>query len=302
MRPFTWIAFLLLISVPVGADDFAFLEGQGDQATAGICDLKKPTISEICREVRVYCTKTFGSDCQDDDSYNLKLRQSNLILRQKIIDKTKDLFEKIKSDSDITRRCCGQDEKCKTRLSAQKLNILFGNSDAEMVKHVLPNEIQISEGHILAAKTASVIEASILHEYGHACQAARNGATRETYCDPKKGGKPEARLLSLADIGNTFGKTTEACVSKALNNSDQKPGEIKAGSCSSARVDEAFANMFLMHKWSSWSHWSKACKSLKNQAHDDPRRYLQCWLQSDEVQKKLCAPKVKKDTSDGVAR
>lgn len=257
-----------------------------------LCVSDIPTADQVCQLSKSACRDTYGVSCRETDLNQILSRLSNLDLQRKTFEKTKHFFENLKGDEKVTNLCCQEDQTCRLRLTQVSFKVARSLPEVQLAYFHLGSEqkgeIIFSDSRLLASNTFDDIENTLLHEWGHACQFARNPEADSLYCDEVYGGGLLTLATATKDIGAVFDKKLENCVSEALITSKDIPNETAANHCLSARGSEAFADLFLLKNVKGLYGWERICLAKKNESHEFPRVYLNCWIRNQKIRKEVC--------------
>ena len=257
------------------------------------CEKEAPTYTGLCDEIGKACAHRFGNlNCIQEKGNPLSDREIHAEMRM--------LFDSLKDNPIVQKRCCGTNAECARRLGSLKLfadpALPASASYAYPTRKPIPTlSTDRKTGHFIVysplhLKTHAFREhfaQVILHEFGHACVAANYWEDMLKSTDTDKPTAQQTQQLEKREL--------EILKSLIV----QIGGEQDVVTCLESRIGvqasiaqwrEMFADFVFFPYWQPAAH-AKKCLEPGGAGRLRPTQFARCFVEWPENRNRMCRGK-----------
>lgn len=188
---------------------------------------------------------------------------------------------------EVQAHCCGQDPKCRTRLSNTRFVLLKGSDPSVEGGHYLTptlwggHVIRIPDESLVKVLDLGNIHRMVSHELGHACQFSRrwNREWNRWGCDSVES--------EIRDVESLVGKEMTDCLRGKIAQEWERfvsaPSHDSVSPCKRDWWQETFAMLFEARYWRGPTYLGSFCASVSDETHPPGKAIIGCLLEHDEV-------------------
>lgn len=223
--------------------------------------------------------------------------QSGMV-RGQVFSYAQKYFSHISHSESLAQRCChgtSNPTLCQTAFSQTSFEIVRGlPRDSHLAQTIWGYQespprrarVEISEGMLLGCHDRDCISRVILHELGHACEAARADTSeallaRRSWGSTNTNCQSDVGSLAIqSDLSHILNDAELNCITRAIS------ANASSG-CTLSRLQEVFADAIFLDQL-QMPGFAWACTASSDVEHLAPLHYLSCLFQNSERREALC--------------